>query len=490
MGKNQWFKKGFWVVSLIFLLSGCGGIDSSTEEGSEIVSDSQAIVAGAGFTTFDATQGGCLDSPNGINCNNYESKDDVYMSGGPVAGGLSDGSYYFTVCEPGFQNGCFIEGAEGNLSDTTAGTTACDNGSGDDASNRTFTVGSHLVSSYTGTHGTGTSPNGQFIIQLMPYDDTCNEGGVYILAICAVGATRPNACKYDAFRIKTEEDPECAEFGVMAGKKYYDLNANGMFDSGEVGIAAWPIHFTDQVEDTVLTDSNGDFSVSVIADDYTFNELIASHPWFQTGNLVNQTVSTGGASAVLNEDKSYTVHIVDCSRVDGLLFGNLCVGAGGGHTLGFWSNKNGQSVMNDGGTMATELALLGSLNLRNASGANFDPANYSQFRNWLLNATATNMAYMLSAQLAAMELNVEAGFVNGGGLIYAPGTSSANVNGFAAVGAVMAEADAELGAHGTAYSEDPWRAYQEALKNALDEANNNRTFVQPGPASCPAPVFS
>lgn len=57
---------------------------------------------------------------------------------------------------------------------------------------------------------------------------------------------------------------------------------------------------------------------------------------------------------------------------------------------------NGQSVMASHG-MATELAFLSSLNLRKASGDGFDPATYTSFRNWLLNATATNVAYMLSA---------------------------------------------------------------------------------------------
>jgi hypothetical protein len=90
---------------------------------------------------------------------------------------------------------------------------------------------------------------------------------------------------------------------------------------------------------------------------------------------------------------------------------------------------------------------------------------------------------MLSAQLAAMELNLEAGFVAPGALIYAPGTNSANGLGFATVGAAVAEAEAELCSHATAFAGDPNRSYQEALKNALDKANNNLTFVQPTP--CP-----
>jgi len=51
------------------------------------------------------------------------------------------------------------------------------------------------------------------------------------------------------------------------------------------------------------------------------------------------------------------------------------------------------------------------------------------------------------------------------------------------VNGVLAEANTELGLHGTASSGDGWRAYQAALKTALDNANNNKTFLQSAP--CP-----
>lgn len=172
-----------------------------------IGASSAMAVGGAGFTTFDATLGGCLDSTNGINCNHYVDKTKVYMSGGPNAAGLSDGTYYFAVLTPGSQNGGFVEGATGNLSDETAGGTLGDAGTGDAQANRTFTVFDHQVSSYGGTHAVGTSPNGRFIIGLAPFDDTDNPGGVYILAICETGATKPSQCKYDAFHITPATPP-------------------------------------------------------------------------------------------------------------------------------------------------------------------------------------------------------------------------------------------------------------------------------------------
>jgi hypothetical protein len=86
-----------------------------------------------------------------------------------------------------------------------------------------------------------------------------------------------------------------------------------------------------------------------------------------------------------------------------------------------------------------------------------------------------------------MALNVHNGLVSGSALVYAPGTTSANAAGFATVSALMAEANAELGAHPTAPDGAAWRAYQTALKTALDDANNNRTFVQGDASTCPAP---
>src|SRR5262249_12982263 len=114
----------------------------------------------------------------------------------------TDGDYFFAVLVPGAQNGGFMDGARGNLSDTTAGGTAGDAGNGDAASNRTFHVTNHEISSYLGSHPQGTSPNGRRIIELFPYDNTDNPGGVYILAVCQVGADSPSDCKYDAFKVR------------------------------------------------------------------------------------------------------------------------------------------------------------------------------------------------------------------------------------------------------------------------------------------------
>jgi hypothetical protein len=460
----------------------------------------QPIVSGAGYTTFDDALGGCLNgaNPNGINCNAYDRKDHVFMSGGPnhPQNGLSDGTYFFAVLTPGSQLDGFLDGHAGNLSDTTAGGTTGDNGSGDDVSNRTFTVTNHEVVAYAGTHVTGTTPNGRFAISLFPFDDTDNPGGVYILAVCAAGATDPSQCKYDAFRIKCgDPDMPLPVFPIVNGGKYYDANLNGQWDSGEPGIPNWRIDYHDMISGTVETGADGKFTLELIPDTYLFIEEQATntaslpnggavHTWHQTGNTVDQTSTTGGASATLNGGMTYSIEVADDQTVSGLYFGNVCIGAGGGKTIGFWSNKNGQSLIDSG-----DLTALRALHLRNASGSDFDPTTNNGYRTWLLGATATNMAYMLSAQLSGSVLNVRNNLAKASSYIYAPDTSSANAAGFATLGAVIAEADAALAANGLVLADSPVRAYQEALKDALDNANNDKNFVQASPLTCPFPTF-
>ncbi|MEO7724793.1 MAG: hypothetical protein ABIU29_08930 [Chthoniobacterales bacterium] len=118
--------------------------------------------------------------------------------------------------------------------------------------------------------------------------------------------------------------------------------------------------------------------------------------------------------------------------------------------------------------------------------------NKTTLNTFLLGANATNMANMLSAQLAAMELNVShygvankfgAG-VNGAAIVSAPGCGNTGLNNqFISINDLMSAANTELGLHNLTTSGSPFRAYQECLKNALDDANNNRNFVQGAPCT-------
>jgi hypothetical protein len=382
-------------------------------------------LTGAIFTT-DST---CT----GVNLNIYGDKADVYLDGGPAhpnAAGLPDGYYYVQVTEPA---GALLGTSVGSGTPTPVHVT---NGDFDAC----YQLSVILIKASDSSAG---------------YDDTSNPGGEYKVWVSTVSTFDNDQSKTDNFKVKRDGDTTTATLGVL---KFYDANANGINDDGQL-ITGWKIRIQDNIDYIRFTPVD----IIVDPDDYIVTEFAP----IQT-NWIRTTPNPVAITLVNGEEETVE-------------FGNVCLGPGGGLTLGFWSNKNGQDKMNDGGTMVPELALLSGLNLRNASGANFDPANYSSFRTWLLNATATNMAYMLSAQLATMELNVEGGFVNGGALVYAPGATSANALGFISINNLMAEANASLGTNGYTVAASATRTYQEALKNALDKANNNLNFVQATP---------
>ncbi|HEX8695449.1 MAG TPA: hypothetical protein VF746_23755 [Longimicrobium sp.] len=412
-------------------VAACGDNSSSPTAATPEITPRAVLTAGPVSGAIFTTDVAC----NGTNVNIFGAKSAVYLDGGPAhpgAAGLPDGEYYVQVTTP---NGDLLGTSIGTADETPA-----------------VVVGGEFAACYQLSVILKKASDGT-----PGFDNTTNSGGEYKVWVSKDPGFANSASKTDNFKVfETPEPPPTGRLNVV---KFYDANANGINDDGQP-ITGWKVRIQDGIDFIRFTPA----SLIVTPDDYTVTEFMPTETnW--VGTTLNPVLVALGAG----EEKTVS-------------FGNVCLGAGGGHTLGFWSNKNGQETMNDGGSMTSELALLGGLNLRNAAGANFDPANYNGFRSWLLNATATNMAYMLSAQLAAMELNVEAGMVSGGALVYAPALigSPANENalGFISINDLKSAANAELGANGLVLSDHPSRPYQEALKTALDRANNNLNFVQ------------
>lgn len=450
-----------------------------------------SAINGAIYTSFkDGTT---------VNGNIYDDCCDVYLNGGPqnqnFAGLAPDGTYYFQVTDP-------------------SGATLL---STDNAVCRQVTVSGGRIVGATGPcphpNGTFNPANGSTPVQLCPFDATPNPGGEYKVTLIAqtasttIDATDPRVIHFSNSDTKTDNF-KCREFHgpppqppqpAIGGVKYYDLNTNGVLDTGEVGIAGWRIDVTFAKPNggpsgtvTTFTDITGTWALVFPAGTtYTACEVIPPFTTYvQTGPNSGALTLDGGATA--NASRCWVGTVLETDTFD-LNFGNVCLGPGGGRTLGFWSNKNGQATLNDGGSLCPELALLNSLCLRNAAGGNADFAcNYTTFRSWLLSANATNMSYMLSAQLAAMELNVEAGNVNGGSFVFAGANPTGcgvpvNQAGFISVNTLMSDSNSELCADGSTPAGDPQRACQEFKKNALDRANNNLNFVQPTPCAFTTP---
>jgi len=141
--------------------------------------------------------------------------------------------------------------------------------------------------------------------------------------------------------------------------------------------------------------------------------------------------------------KSVEVVLV-CDDEETVSFGNLCLGAGGGMTPGYWSNKNGEktftTVIGTGDALSALVDLnLWKYNKKTGVATEFNPTSYKQVKDWLLARDAVDMRYQLSASLAAMQLNVLADFVDGNAIVYA-----GPALGFVSIDDLMTAADTAL----------------------------------------------
>lgn len=247
---------------------------------------------------------------------------------------------------------------------------------------------------------------------------------------------------------------------MLCGDKYYDANNDGILDPMEGGLPDWLIELTfDSSTLVAATDTNGRY----VFEDLTAGTYYVCEQIPVETNWVQTAPPTG----------CYEVVVPLADAEDCLLdFGNHCINGGGGHTPGFWSGPNGEALFDEEARL-----LLVDLNLVDADGNPFDPATHTELAAWLQGRSSENMAYMLSAHLAAMTLNVWAGFVDPYELIYAPGTNSADENDIASIGEILEEANLALGVNGYTPEGDADRDYQEDLKDALDGANNNSNYV-------------
>jgi hypothetical protein len=423
---------------------------------------------GAVFTT----NVGC----GGIDLNIYQTKQDVYLQGGPDKGGENPppGSYYVQVTDPsgGTVLGTSVGGVAAGVLSTDTPFVVAANG----------TVNCFQLFSAVMNNGA------------VGYADTGNPGGEYKVWVSTDSNFQNNSTKTDNFKVLTNGGGTPPPPSIT-GVKFYDSNVNGIQDTGEPGITGWFVELFTQDPSTLLysfTSDDNTHNVSGTDGIYSFDNLDATKVY-----AVCEVIPSGSPVWVATTAKSAKGLVPP----NGFNFGNVCLGTVGSPvTLGFWSNKNGQNILTGSKTgtslISTYATLLNStLYLRNGTGSRVTFSNYSAFASWLLSAKATNMAYMLSAQLATMELNVATGNVLDTTLIYAPGANSANAAGFTTVGALMAEANLSLEScsdPGTAsftstcsvVQSGMLRTYMDALKTALDQGNNGNNFVEPSLSMC------
>jgi hypothetical protein len=411
-------------------------------------------LTGAIFTTDNTC--------SGVDLNIYASKSDVYLDGGPKSNGpsLPAGSYYVQVTEP---NGTLLGTSVGTGNPTplvvaSDGTTSC------------IQLSSVLIKASDSSVG---------------YDDTTNAGGEYKVWASKDPSFPNDGSKTDNFKVNPSGQP-----ASISGVKFYDLNLDGVQNNGEPFINGWFVDLYKLNTTTNLFEFTSDDNTHG-SGTYSFTNLDPS------GTYGVCEVIPSGAPVWVATTALSALGVTTGTRVN---FGNVCLGADSGLTLGFWSNKNGQALES-----ASDLCFLDTLNLVNGAGAAFDPIptgcpsptttqlnnGKTALRSWLLSANATNMAYMLSAQLTAMELNTLHGQNPADTLFIGANTAVAcsaagvtvtlvNPNGFTTVTNLMSAANSALGVSGgnSTIAASALRTCQEDLKTALDDGNNNKNFVQ------------
>lgn len=253
-------------------------------------------VTGGAFTTVDQNAppagdgtGHCQNGNPAVNCNIYTGKIYVWLNGGPLANSLDPaGTYFWAVLDPSGQSNP-NDGAAGNLSSPY-----------DCYQNREFTITNGEVSAYhpaslpANCFPGGTPVSHRYdapLINLYPYANTTNPGGVYIMAICKVpsppsttnapGVT-PSTCKYDAFKVPTNDTtpPVCtATTSTVGGQHVIDLAVQ----DAESGIETI----------TVTTQTN----VTVTLPSWTVGSLSVLHV---TGTQVNTALAAALSIKVTN----------------------------------------------------------------------------------------------------------------------------------------------------------------------------------------------
>lgn len=261
-------------------------------------------------TTFDGQS---------VNDNHFSSKDAVYISGGPQnpnANGLPDGTYYFQVTDP-------------------SGHTLL---STDAAVCRQLIVAFGRVAASEGPscqHPTGIPnlDNGATPVKLAPFADTPNPGGVYkAWLIRQVSGTTVAAdgmhinfsnsnSKTDNFKAASVSCSNCAPTSLLAGRKFYDVNQNGIFDQGEVPVAGVQILIlAGPTTNVVTTNASGIWNAAVpTGSEYFVGEFLPfTGPDGQPGSYWQQTAPAADDDGVRGYRGTVT------ADQTGLDFGNVC----------------------------------------------------------------------------------------------------------------------------------------------------------------------
>ena len=290
------------------------------------------------------------------------------------------------------------------------------------------------------------------------------------------------------------------------GIKFYDKvipgNIFGQHDPGEPGVGGITIEL--YRNGVLVATTTTATEAEVDADPFDHITTVGQF-WFENQQPGTFTVTEVLPDGWLNTTPlSSGPHVLlsgDPPLELGYVFGNIQRNDTDARTPGYWRNKHGRKIIQD----MDWFDELSALNLRDKAGDDFDPANINQWRRWLQRADAENMAYMLSAQMASMYLNIHSGFVDADDVVLVQkqdGTFTTLKIGdvvdaandllgldpdgdgqlVLVAGEPDAEADAITETGGTlAMFDGTLREYADFLKTILDAGNNDENFIHPCP---------
>ena len=252
----------------------------------------------------------------------------------------------------------------------------------------------------------------------------------------------------------------------IGGVKFYDTDLSGTFTGSDTGLAGIKITVTATLPNG---NSDGENTTTGAGGAWTSKLYPEGTTYTVTETLPPNTVAPALITSwtqVANRGTTGTVNGSNASAD----FLNVCSATPGGHTLGFWSNKNGQALITAG-----DFTRLNGYSLRNANGMDRD-FNESTLDNkkkalnsWILSANATNMAYMLSAQMTATDLSANHNFTD----------PSVFVDGNRTVAQEILYANSLLAANANTTASGAARTEQGRVKDILDKINNGGSFKQP-----------
>lgn len=274
-----------------------------------------------------------------------------------------------------------------------------------------------------------------------------------------------------------------ANYIKVGGTKYYDSNNNQQFDPATDAVVSRIQIGVQGCKNEACVDPEGRTAVQYVCTG-TDGKWSVVLPEPVLGVKVQEylpadSLEFGYWEKVLPATNEYSIPLG--SGMSNINFLNICYKVTrntGGYTLGFWSNRNGERII----TNNNRLPAINGWPLKKADGTSATPfANYTAFRTWILGATATNMAYMLSAQFAATSLSVLNTPALGGFLIYDP--ESSNPEAMITVNTALSRAAALLTSCGglspcVVTEPGSLRTLMETYKNIFDKLNNNMYEVR------------